>query len=221
MSVSRCIYSSPVAPRSFAPTLVLVARRAPVLLWVPVLLLLWSPASAEAQQPAHRVGLAPRVGLLIGSGDVLDGGFGIEATGGLRLGDSPVWIRGDAGFLGLEATTPTPGGSTSDNTLFTLLVGPEIEGRLGAVQPFLHALVGYVLNVPSGDVSTADTNGSGSFGAGAGVRLRLSSAPRHALLEAGLRLMRSGELSFARVDDAIDTEVTTFELRLGLLLGLP
>lgn len=208
----------------------LAAHRGPVgaladnvplsLVWLPVLLLLWGPTPADAQL-RHRVGLAPRIGLLIGAGDLLDGGFGIEGTGGIRLGNSPVWIRGDVGFLGLDATTPSPGGPTSDNTLLTLVVGPEVEGRLGIVRPFLHVLAGYVLNVPSGDVSTADTNGSGILGGGAGLRLRLSSAARPALIEAAMRLTHSGELSFARVDDSVDTDVTTFEIRLGLLVGLP
>lgn len=203
------------APRSAARTI-----NGP-LAWLPVLFLVCAPATADAQQPGHRVGIAPRVGLLFGASDILDGGFGLEATGGIRLGDSPVWIRGDVGFLGLDATTPTPGGPTSDNTLLTLVVGPEVEGRLGIVRPFLHVLAGYVLNLPGGDGSTASTNGSGMFGAGAGLRLRLSSSPRPALVEAGVRLFHSGAMSFARVDDTVDTDVTAFELRLGLLLGLP
>ena len=191
------------------------------LVWLPLLLLLLRPAPADAQLLRHRVGLSPGIGLHIGAGDILDSGFGIDATGGVRMGDSPVWIRADAGFMSLTATTPTPGGPTSDNTLLKLTVGPEVEGRLGIVRPFLHGLAGYVLNVPGGDVSTADTNGSGVLGTGAGLRFRLSSSPRPALLEAEIRLTRSGELSFARVDDSVDTEVTSIELRLGVLLGLP
>lgn len=184
-------------------------------------LLAWGPAPAAAQDLGHRLGLAPRIALLVGGGDLLDGGFGIEGTGGIRLGDSPLWIRGDAGFLGLGAVTPTPGGGTADNTLFTLLVGPEVEGRIGIVLPFLHAWAGYAINVPGGSASTADTNGSSAFGAGAGLRLRLSSASRPALIEAGVRLTRIGELSFARIGDSVDTDVVAMELRLGLLVGLP
>lgn len=191
------------------------------LVWLSVLVLVCRPVPAHAQQLRYRVGLTPRIGMLFGASDLLDSGFGIEATGGLRLGSSPVWIRGDAGFIGLDATTPTPGGQTSDNTLFTFVAGPEIEGHLGAVWPFAHLLVGYALNVPGGDVGTASTNGTGMFGGGAGLRVRLSSSPRPPIIEAGVRLFHAGELSFARVDDAVVTDITAFELRLGLLLGLP
>ena len=180
-----------------------------------------APLMAQDAATDHRVGLTPRLGLVSGFGDGSDGGFGIEATGGIRLGDSPVWIRGDAGFLDLGETLRTSAGSTSGNTLLTLTVGPEVERPRGMVRPFVHLVAGYVLNVPGGDVSPAETNGSGAVGLGGGVRFQLSSASRPALIEAGLRVLRSGELTFALADDTDDTGVTTLELRLGLLLGLP
>ena len=176
---------------------------------------------AAATQLRHRVGLTPRLGLVSGFGDGSDGGFGIEGTGSIRLGNSPVWIRGDAGFLNLGETLHSSSGSTSGNTLLTLAVGPEVELPRGVVRPFVHLVAGYILNVPGGDVSPAETNGSGAFGLGGGVRFQLSSAPRPALIEAGLRIMRSGELTFALADETDDADVTTLELRLGLLLGLP
>jgi hypothetical protein len=96
-----------------------------------VLAVAWGPSPAEAQETRYRVGAAARVGLLVGgASELLDGGFGMEGTGGLRLGRSPVWIRGDAGFLGRSENEPTPGGPAADNTLMTVVAGPEIEGRI-------------------------------------------------------------------------------------------
>lgn len=175
----------------------------------------------EVQQIRHLVGGAPRFALTTGFGDGSAGGFGIEGTVGIRLGDSPVWIRGDAGLLDLGETLHTSGGSTSGNSLLTLLVGPEIEVHRGTIRPFLHLIAGYVRNMPSGDVSPAETNGSAAFGLSGGVRVRLSSAARPALLEAGLRFTNTGELSFALGEDTDSGVLRTYELRLGVLLGLP
>lgn len=177
--------------------------------------------ATEAQQLRYRAGLAPRIALVSGFGDGLDGGFGIEGTGGIRLGDSPVWIRGDAGFVDLRETLHTSSGSTSGNTLGTLVAGPEVESQRGVVRPFMHVMAGYILNVPGGDASPAETNGAGILGLGGGVRIRLSSGPRPALIEAGLRFTHSGELTFALGEDTDTGDLRTHELRLGLLLGLP
>lgn len=181
------------------------------------------PLTAQdiSQPLRYRVGLAPRLGLVSDFGDGSDGGFGLEGTGGIRLGASPVWIRADAGFLDLSETLRTSGVGTSGNTLLSLVAGPEFQSSRGLVRPFFHFVVGYIRNRPGGDASPAEENGTAAWGFGGGARIRLSSTSRPAMIEAGLRITHTGELTFALGEDSDTTDVTIYELRLGLLLGLP
>lgn len=166
-------------------------------------------------------------GLIIGSGDLLDGGLGVELRGGRRL-SGPVWADIALSYTDLTAQTDGLTGERADNALLGLTAGLRLwlGGRsFGAFVAGRAGLAGVLQSlsggsgVPTGRATRADW-GLAAVGA-AGLRVGLGDRVG-VLGTAGI--VRTGELEFVRTTASggtLTSDLTQLRLGLSLQVFLP
>ncbi len=159
--------------------------------------------NAAAQVPANRLAATGTVvtALLVGdSDDFLDSGFGLEGSFSIRPLPGPyLWLRADLGYLDLSEGQDALTGGSVDNNMLNLLVGPELAYPVWRLEPFARGYVGLAVNVLSvsggaGSSAVDETDTVFAWGAGLGLRGRLSSGVAPISLELSGRFIDTGEL---------------------------
>ncbi len=194
-------------------------------------LLLLTPASAVTQEasegnphPNWELGAAVTGNFLTGvSSELLDGGFGLLGFAGRRAA-GPLWVRFDASYFGLEEQRGQS--EVADNSLLSLVLGPEAGFGSSLLRGYLRAYGGLVVNFQSRAGSSLDTQSStaGMLGGGVGIQLLLGSPRRPIAIDFGGDISRTGALQFARTsasDGVTEQDVVILTLHLGVSFGLP
>jgi hypothetical protein len=188
---------------------------------------------AQDHTPNLAVGASAIGGLLVGdSDDFLDGGYGIEAAAAYRLATAYVWGRADFGYLDLSDANDPFTGSSADNSLVTLFIGPEFTIPVWRFEPFARTFVGFAANLLEsrgvGIPEQKATDWNFAWGAGIGIRALLQAGTAPFSLEVSGRLIDAGDVVFARArspDGSGPSEFTTDIVVLvwsaGLRLGIP
>ncbi len=204
-----------------------------VLGFVVVFVLLPQPAAAQVP-PRIRFGAGVSADLLVGdASDFLDSGTGRFLMADVRLdARDRVQLRVDAGTVGLEDDEDERTGARAENTVFTLLAGPQVKGRVGRFHPYGAgllglSLVGWQTERPNGD-DTTDAEASLAWGAHAGIGYLLDDGSVPVAIQLEARLIDAGEFAFARAPDPtnpdlpvglVRSDFAAFSLRVAVTLG--
>lgn len=171
--------------------------------------------------------------------DYVRGGFGGDLHFIQKL-DRDGWLalRTDAGLLvyGYESQhvplSPTIGGRvlvdlTTSNNIAWFGVGPQIGVPDGDLQPYVNAFVGYSALWTSSSVSDIDygddvfssnnfSDGSFSYGAGAGLYVPVRRGPSPISIDMGVRYHNNGRAEYLRegdIQDNPDGSITVYPTR--------
>jgi opacity protein-like surface antigen len=193
-----------------------------VLLLVAPVLLAAGTVSAETD-PGRKSEWLGGVGLLVGFplgdfADATDTGFGMSGHGVFTPNGEPFGIRLQLegliyGSRSTEVVVPGSGGLvttdlTTDNWLFNVGVGPQIQARSGPVRPYAYALAG--VGYFSTDTSLGDDSGYGGYtstnyddttfawSAGGGLLIPVSNT---VLIDVGVHYVGNGTVSYLAEGD--------------------
>lgn len=180
-----------------------------------------SPIASHAQARA-RVNPNIVVGIPVSefADNIDNGGAGLELTGGIGLSPAPVMFGANLGFMiygyerrtePLSTTIPdvVVNVETTNNIAYGHLLF-RIQPQSGAIQPYLDALFGFkylftrtsIENRRTNEEFAASTNFddfASSYGAGAGLDIRLSGGNRKSLLiNLGVRYLLGGNAEYLK-----------------------
>lgn len=189
-------------------------------------ILVVGPAAAQEEPARSHLGAALYTGLLVGQADdFLDSGLGAEATFLREIDAARAFgLRASVGWLDLTDDTAGPDRGRADNGLLGLLVGPTLQPALGPLRPFLQGIAGAVANFPRFDGDGPEAGASWALAYGGEAGLRLPLGPEPVGIEAGMRILDSGELEFARIGieggTLTEQDLALIAFRLGVTVGL-
>jgi len=223
------------------------------------MLALCAPAAMAQRNDdlAGRVGITLLVGEPQGEmGMLVDEGFGLQVDGAfLSAADGHLRLRADFGFMiyGHERQDfcyAAPVGCrigldlTTDNVIFFGGIGPEIVLMTGAIEPYVHASVGFSAFVTTSSLGDDDgyddyasttnfSDGVFALRAGGGVRFRVSEGRNPVYLDFGVERHQNGVADYLIKGDIIDnpdgsitmfpnrTEANMVTFRMGVSVGIP
>lgn len=204
------------------------ARTPPAWQTFALLVLLATPAAADAQAPRARVGLGLGGSLLVGEGgsDFLDSGITRWITAQIRLDDRDHFhVRIDLEQTPLEPHQSSPNAPRATNTLYTLAAGPQLSATLGPVRPHVGGLIGWGLNRWDTGAESG-TEAAAGFGGMAGLAVDLTRGRIPVALMAEARLFNPGSLLLARsvtpgsgLSPTSSVDVAVLSIRAGVLVG--
>lgn len=200
-----------------------------------VVLLLGVPATTRAQDrppSALALGAGAEVQLLVGA-ELIDGGIGPGVTLDWPPTESPLFrVTADASLSPLDDDTDGLTGARADNTVWTMVAGPELAVPLWRLEPHVGALGGVMMTAWSVEGRSRERDGgslTAVWGGQAGLDVRLLGGRYPVSLTTNFRILDGGELEFARAHPLVgepgpgsvrSENVSALAVRAGLRVGI-
>lgn len=196
-------------------------------------LLLWpfgEDARAQEAPPRLAAGAGAEAQFLFGS--TIDGGAGpYLSVSWSPTGVGPLRIDLDASRISLDEGFDPRSGTRAENALWTVVVGPDLVGRLWRLRPHLGVRGGLQVGAWEIESPLAERSGTTTiavWGGQAGLEFLITGSSHPVSLFTSLRFLEGGELSFGRTRDADSAgpgsvrreEVQALGARVGLRVGL-
>lgn len=200
------------------------------LLAIPLLIPFAGTVRAQEEAPHFEVGGGAEAQFLFGS--TLDGGAGPYLSVSWPPTDvGPLRIDLGVSRISLDEGLDPRSGTRAENALWTVLVGPDLVGRLWRLRAHLGVRGGLQVGAWEIEDPLAERSGSTTiavWGGQAGLELLITRGSHPVALSTALRFLDGGELSFGRTHSSDsagpgsvhEEEIASLGVRVGVRVGL-